>query len=135
MCMSNTTLPIKFNSHFAHCNGFDRPYKNAAYPGVVYSPSIKFIMENGAHWLVSDIMVCLRMVRKLVRSEFLTIKWNHQTQVVTYEDADPMTGDPVVLHCQKYDGWSDLKENLTFYAVSHMDGGRPCKLLIVRQEY
>lgn len=79
--------------------------------GVLFTDGVKFIMENGAHWLCSDAMLACKLVPKLAKEDFVCIKAkvNDGKAIVTYDD-----GNGKVLHKQEY-GVSDLPCEINFY--------------------
>jgi hypothetical protein len=79
--------------------------------GAIFTDGIKFLMDNGAHWLCSDAMIACKMEPKLRGQEFISIKAKVKDSkaVVIYDD-----GNGNVLFRQKYDG-TDLPCDLDFY--------------------
>lgn len=136
---NNTTTRPNLNAHFAHCNGFDTVHRTGGiYGSTLISPMVKWLMgdEVNLHWLVSDMLVLISPlgIDKLKRSEFLTVKFNHSTGVMSYEDVDD-NGRDIVIHKQEYDS-HDLTENLKFYVTNHYTSeSKICKLVMVSKEY
>lgn len=141
-------------NYLAQANGFDQTFKNRSYPGVVYSPSIRWLMSDEAnlHWLVSDMMVLAgpmgpsKLKAALAQDWCCVVKYNPTPGVrlergeeipfearVDYLCVDCDTGEDVVVYTQYYDS-VDFKQKLKFYIKDHIDGGRACKLVHTAQE-
>jgi len=79
--------------------------------GVYVTDGIKYIMENGYSWFVTDAIAVIRA--KLKNEGFLTVALKNQSDMATMEITD---GNGHVFYRQEYK-WSDAKRNLTlFYA-------------------
>jgi hypothetical protein len=74
--------------------------------GILHTDAIQYMSLNGASWLVTDMMVILKVEKKVNSQEFVTINCvvKDKKAVVTYED-----GNDNVLFTQKY-GYTDLGE-------------------------
>ena len=135
--MSTTTRP-NIASHLAHANGFDTLYKTGGiYGSTVISPMVRWLMtEANLHWLISDMLCVIGPfgLAEVKSAEFLTVRFDHAAGTMTYNDACPRTGKDVAVHVQTYES-HDMTENLVLYITDHYDGDRPCKLVMVKQEY
>jgi len=94
--------------------GSDRFY---GFMGLFVTEGVKYVMDNGYGWLVSDIAVNIRFnpsLRRYFRNDYflvirLTVDKENNTGVVTYED-----GNDNIIYRQKY-GYTDAKRNITLY--------------------
>lgn len=79
--------------------------------GAIFTDGVKFLMDNGAHWLCSDAMIVCAMVPKVKREEFVHIKTERKGDrcTVVYDN-----GNGKVLHKQEYDS-CDLPCDVEFY--------------------
>lgn len=79
--------------------------------GAIFTDGVKFLMENGAHWLCSDAMIACKTVPKLKAAEFIHVKAlvKDGACTVIYDD-----GNGKKLFTQKYDS-TDLPCNVEFY--------------------
>lgn len=73
----------------------------------------KYLMKNGAGWLVQDVAIICSSHPKVRSESFVAIKCvvRNGTAEVKYED-----GDCKVLHTQKYD-MTDLPVSVSFFAT------------------
>jgi len=79
--------------------------------GIYVTDGVKYIMDNGYSWFVTDAIAVIRA--KLKNEGFLTVALKNQSDMATMEITD---GNGHVFYRQEYK-WSDAKRNLTlFYA-------------------
>ena len=71
--------------------------------GVRLTEGIKYIMDNGYSWFVTDMIVVL--ITKAKENEFMTVKLNVKNNKATAKITD---GNEKVLHSQEY-GYTDAK--------------------------
>jgi len=119
--MSGVTLPDL--PHF-HCS--EQVYFNPMFKSVYYTEGVKYVSDNGAAWLVTDILAHLIHNPKLQNVEFASIDATgngHSAKLqITYEN---VTGEEVIEE-QEY-GLSDLNTKVGFF---YIDG-----MLILKSEY
>ena len=123
-------------AHFACANGFDQIYNNKGYPGIVYSSGVRWLMVDAdLHWMVSDLLVtCGPFGPKCIKEDWhITASFDSKTGVMSYIGCDPSTGESVVVHTQEYPS-HDCAEDVVFYIRDYVDGGRACKLVMMRAE-
>jgi len=83
--------------------------------GVFITDGIKYIMENGYSWFITDSIANIKLNNRikeyLDKDWFLTIKLNVEDNkaVVTYED-----GNDHIIYKQRYE-YTDAKRNITLY--------------------
>lgn len=73
---------------------------------------VKYVMNNGYGWMVTDAAATLKMHRKVKDEPFVVVKLSPQKDggaVVTYDD-----GNGKVFYRQKYE-WSDAKREVKLY--------------------
>lgn len=100
--MSNQTHTPKLSTLISQANGWDTVHNvsHPLYGKVVVSPVVKTMMtELNMHWLVSDLLVSLRMKRNLRAADLLVVKWNAKLGRIQVRDYDT----DKVLYTQKYD--------------------------------
>jgi len=80
--------------------GSETSYFNPMFRGINYTEGVKFISDNGAAWLVTDMLAVIKLQPQVKNQDFLciTIKRNNSRMVVvTYTD-----GDDKILSTQQY---------------------------------
>ena len=86
-------------SDLAHFFGSEQLFFNPIFRGINYTDGVKFIGDNGASWLVTDVMAVLPKL--LQKEEFLSIKCKvnaeKRSAKVTIDD-----GNDKVLYTQDY---------------------------------
>lgn len=86
--------------------------------GVNVTDGVKYIMENGYSWFVTDSIIEVIYDRRLRSQPFLTIKLivnkDKNTAMVTFED-----GNDNVLK-RKYYSFTDAKRDLTLFLVDNV---------------
>ena len=99
--MSNATNTPKLSTLIAHANGWDEVHKvGGLYGKVVISPIVKELMTTlDMHWLVSDLLVSLRMVPPLRGVPFLIVTWSAKLGRIQVINRDTNA----VLYTQRYD--------------------------------
>jgi hypothetical protein len=84
--------------------------------GVNVTDGVKYLMDNGYSWFVTDSLAAILFDRKLKAEEFLVVKLtltgDHKAEV-TIDDGGKGK-DPVILYRQAYD-YTDAKRNLKLY--------------------
>jgi len=89
--------------------------------GIYVTDGVKYIMENGYSWFVTDAIAAIRM--KLKNEGFLTVALKNKSDMATMEISD---GNGHVFYRQEYK-WSDAKRNLTLFYTD--------KVLMLSGEY
>lgn len=101
-----------FQNTLAHFNGSDQIYRYAL-GGSLYTEGARYFMENDMHWLINDMLICVKFVNILRSQEFLNIRFtkndNGSAQVV-YDD-----GNDMILHTQDYTKVDALVDKAQFY--------------------
>lgn len=111
-------------------NYFDRMSKLAGYH---YTEGVKYLRDNGGDWMVQDILICLRMVKKC--QETTSIKFNASAGTVTYYGTNYNTGESVKLYTQRYT-MCDVKQDITFFIGETLDNDSSIvNLLMLSNEY
>jgi hypothetical protein len=82
--------------------------------GIYVTDGVKYIMENGYSWFVTDAIAVIRM--KLKKEDFLSIKLIVKNDDAMMEISD---GNGHVFYRQRYE-WSDAKRNLTLFYVDNV---------------
>lgn len=77
--------------------------------GVNITDGIKYIMENGYSWFVTDFVVVAKM--KLKNQEFLSIKLKLKNETGQMEVTD---GNNKILYTQEYK-WTNAKKEIQLY--------------------
>ena len=87
-------------------NGTENYHKD--YLGVLVTDGVRYIIDNGYGWLVSDAIV---IIKELKGEDFLVVKLkvNDTEGVMTVED-----GNGRIFHTQNYQ-YTDAKRDLTLY--------------------
>jgi len=58
-----------------YCNGTNSTYREGLFPGLLYSDGVKYIMDNGYAWFVTDALSVICYGPRRVKQEpFLVIK-------------------------------------------------------------
>ena len=77
-----------------------------------YTDGVKYIMDNGYSWFVTDALIVIRMKTRLRREKFLTVelklKGDGTAQTVITD------GNNNVLYTQPYQ-WTDAKKEIKLY--------------------
>jgi len=82
--------------------------------GVYVTDGVKYIMENGYSWFVTDVIAVIRV--KLKGEDFLSIKLTVKNDQAMMEITD---GNDHVFYRQKYK-WTDAKRNLTLFYMDNV---------------
>jgi hypothetical protein len=87
---------------------------NVLLPGVKATDGVKYVMDNGYSWFVTDSLIACKMIPKLKREEFLSIKLklmgkNGAVMIIT-------DGNERELYVQKY-SYTDAKQELHLFFV------------------
>jgi len=82
--------------------------------GVYVTDGVKYIMENGYSWFVTDAIAVIRA--KLKNKDFLAIKLTVKNNKAMMEITD---GNDHIFYRQEYK-WSDAKRNLTLFYVDNV---------------
>ena len=81
--------------------------------GILVTDGIKYIMENGYSWFVTDAIVLIKMKKRLKNQDFLSIRLKTdreaKTAMMIIDD-----GNDKVLYKQKYT-YTDAKRDLTLF--------------------
>ena len=79
--------------------------------GINATEGIKYIMDNGYAWVVTDAAVIIRMLLKNEKFVLIKLKLNKEegTAIIEYSD-----GNNNKVHEQKYE-WTNAKKNLKLY--------------------
>lgn len=87
-------------SNLAHFHGSENTYSNPMYREYKYTEGIKFLSDNGAAWLITDILAVVKLHKKVAKEEFvkITLTVNDRKCHVVYDD-----GNGKVLYKQNYD--------------------------------
>jgi hypothetical protein len=97
--------------------------------GVNVTDGIKYVMDNGYSWLVTDSLAVIRTKKSLRAEPFLVVKFkvdrDKKQADVEINDGDKGAG-PIVYHKQHYD-FTDARRDLTFYFAD--------KVLLLAGEY
>lgn len=91
--------------------------------GTLYTDGVKYIMENGYSWLVTDALAVIKFSRKLRAEPFLVVKLivDLETSEACLTIDDGGKGEPAkVLYRQKY-GYTDAKrKEVNLYFVDNV---------------
>ena len=105
----------------------DQYYGTSGYHNVMntnVTDGIKYIMDNGYSWFVTDAIISIRMTPRLKKAEFLVVK------LIVKPDNEAVTeisdGNDKVLYTQKY-GYTNAKQDVTLYYIT--------KVLLLTGEY
>jgi len=82
--------------------------------GIYVTDGVKYVMENGYSWFVTDAIAVIRT--KLKDEDFLAIKLIVKNDQAMMEITD---GNDHVFYRQKYK-WTDAKRNLTLFYVDNV---------------
>lgn len=88
------------NANLANFWGSDQLYFNPMYREYKYTQGIKFISDNGAAWMITDILAIVKFHGKVSKEEFvnITLKVKDGKGTMIYDN-----GNGKVLYRQKYD--------------------------------
>lgn len=95
--------------------------------GVRVTDGVRYVMENGYSWVVTDAIVILKMKRKVAVQDFVHIKFRVQEKssgneaIIYYED-----GNGNVLYRQKYK-FTDAQAEFDMYFTNNV--------LMLKREY
>lgn len=107
-----TTATHPVIEYIANANGFNQPYFDRMFPGIQYSDGVKLCRDSGMNWLIVDILVHLKLTKKLKGQEFISINLKikeDKSASLVFDD-----GNGKVLARQRYD-YADAPCNMTFY--------------------
>lgn len=110
-----TTLP-----DLIHYTGSEGYFYDPFYRGINYTDGVKYVKDNGAAWLVMDVLAVLKNFPAVSGLDFVVIEWNPETLTVTYKDDDR------VVYKQQYVA-SDLMVPVRFFCVD--------QILLLDREY
>lgn len=84
--------------------GTENYYFNPLFRSIKYTDGCKFLSDNGAAWLVTDILSHLSSNRKVNREAFISAKFEKKVKgwLLTFDD-----GNGNIMDCQKYE-YSDF---------------------------
>lgn len=85
--------------------------------GINATDGVRYVMENGYSWLVSDAAVILRMEPRVRGQDFVVVRLKLIPEggaKVVYED-----GNDNILYEQKYE-WTDAKRELVLYFADNV---------------
>lgn len=94
-------------------NGFNNTFRNPLFRAFVYSDGVKYVSDNGAAWLIVDILSHLCLNPKLRNQEFVVakLKVKDHSAVLTLDD-----GNGNILARQKYPHTDFTLPEISFYA-------------------
>lgn len=103
--------------------GTEEYYSNPLFRGIQYTDACKFISDNGAAWLITDILAVLSHEKKVMREEFVSINVRviDGGAKIIYDD-----GNGNVLFTQDYP-ITDFPGNVKFFYTN--------KVLMLASEY
>lgn len=97
--------------------GTENYFFNPLFKNWRYTDGVKFVSDNGAAWLVTDILAHLMLNKKVKNEEFLAISFKvnpDKTGTLLFDD-----GNDKVLLRHDYD-FTDLPFDLKFYATNNV---------------
>ena len=88
------------HSNLAHFSGSERLYVNPFFKAANYTEGVKFVSDNGAAWLVTDMLAVLLHHGTVKMEEFVSITIKKDSKggaIVIYDD-----GNGTILYSQSY---------------------------------
>jgi hypothetical protein len=113
--MSTANLTLENLGNFT---GSDRSFYNPLFRKFSYTTGVKFVSDNGASWLIIDILAHLIHNKKVNREEFVcvTLKVNKdRTACLTLDD-----GNDIILDQQIYPMTDFPLSTVKFFATNNM---------------
>jgi hypothetical protein len=99
--------------------GSEGLFYNRLFPSLKYTDGVKFVSDNGAAWLIVDIITHLLMTRKVAQEEFvaitLTVDLKEKKAKLVFTD-----GNENVLARQNYDYTNFPLPSITFFATDRV---------------
>ena len=117
-------MPVTLPS-LGHFTGSENMYFQPMFKDINYTDGVRYVMQDGAAWLVTDILAQLKLNRNLHGFEFIVIEFDPNKKTVTYKDDDRK------ILSQKYE-LTDLVVPVKFYFFNYGEEG---KRLILASEY
>jgi hypothetical protein len=99
-------------NNLSHFYGSDQIYYNPLFRRYKYTEGVKFISDNGAAWLITDILAFVGGNKKLSMEEFIvaTLKVKDGKAILTFDD-----GNDNILFTHKYESTDFPLDNISFY--------------------
>ncbi len=78
-----------------HFSGSENMFYHPIFRGINYTDGVKHVSDNGAAWLITEILIAMRHVPELRAEEFVTIDLNvnldKKSAVIVYGDGNDHT--------------------------------------------